>query len=102
MLFEEFDLRMLLTDLRSVKMKVEDRRKATLLRAQPEMSVAQVKAARDLVKRFRKQLEALHEARERARKSRGRERLGLSKATVVAAQEARDEAEQVEREDFGL
>jgi hypothetical protein len=101
-LFDCFDLRTLLTDLRSVKMPQEDRKRAESLRKQPTLSAAQVAAARSLVKRFHKQLEALHEARERARKSRGRERLGLTREAVVAALAARRETEEVEREDLGL
>ncbi len=101
-LFEQYDLRTLLRDLQSVKMLQADRARACALRGSVALSAAQVAEAWALVRRFRRQLAELHAARERARMSVGRERLGLARETVRAAQAARREAEQVEREDIGL
>lgn len=102
MLFEDFDLRTLLVDLRSVKMTQEDRRRVDALRAQLKLTATQVGVAWALVRRFHKQLEELHAARERARKSRGRARLGLSREDVDAAVAARSKAEEEARKNLGL
>jgi hypothetical protein len=66
------------------------------------LSVEQIGTAWSLVRRFRKQLTELHAARERARRTRGRQALGLTGAQVVAAQARRREEEELRRSDLGL
>lgn len=102
MLFEGIDLGVLLRDLRSVKMPQRDRARVEALQRAGLRSAADVGEAWALVRRWRKQLEELHAARERARHSLGRKQLGVTRVEVAEAVAQRQRAERVAREDLGL
>jgi len=101
-LFDGMELRTLIEDLRSVKMNGADRARACALQSRPRWAVGDVGEAWALVRRFRRQLEELHSARERARQSRGRARMGLTRAQVVEVAAERAAEQRAQRDDLGI
>ena len=101
-LFEGHDLRTLVDDLRAVKMGADDRARAQALRGSVRWSAGDVGEAWALVRRFRVQLVELHAARERAWRSVGRAKLGLTRAAVARAVDAREAAAAAQRDDLGI
>jgi hypothetical protein len=92
----------LVADLRSVKMPAADRARACALHAASRWSVEQVGAGWGLVRRYRRQLEELHAARERARETNGRRKLGLTRGAVEERQAQRVREAEAARTDLGL
>lgn len=102
-LFADKELRELLIDLRSVKMRDRiDRIQAQALEHKLVLSNEEIREAWVLVRRYRKKLIELHDARERARVSRGRQALGLSLVALAQRCAQREADAKVREKDLGL
>jgi hypothetical protein len=101
-MFDGMELKQLMVDLKSVKMGPSDRARACALQSLVRWTAADVGEAWALVRRFRAQLKELHESRERARRSVGRKRLGLSREGAARAVEERDREQRIKRDDIGI
>jgi hypothetical protein len=101
-LFEGMTLKELLVDLRSVKMPRIERIQAQALEHKLALDNDEIVEAWKLVRKYRKQLKQLHEARSRAKLSQGRKLLGLTRDQVDELRRQREAREEAQRNDLGL
>jgi hypothetical protein len=96
----------LISDLLSVRLsdseKVKVLQAKTYLEAHGSLPRNVVSSLRKLYKRKSKAIETVHEARESARQSMAKKRMGLSEAEVLRRQKERIKALRRKVEDFGF
>jgi hypothetical protein len=96
----------MLRDLRSVKVRPAERARVDRIRVQFQshgsVPTADERWLHDVCRRYHDQLEALHEARERAMKTNALRGLGLTREQAQRRAQARQAAEQARSNDLGF
>lgn len=96
----------MLRNLRSVKMRPSERARVNAMRVRFEGGADIVMKDRewlaDACKRYRRQLDELEAARERARRTNGLRALGMTQAEARARAAAREAQQQAAHDDLGF